>query len=544
VELEVQVQNRRPGDVMFHELFDRPTAVDFTIVSPFVLSAANPIPPRWLAKRQVQDAEKHKVNESAELCASRGFGFIAAGFDVAGGRGEGATKMLEELESKLKSKTPAGSRGGASIFARAHTCIARSIGSHLDEYFTEVVKYGHHLTPPPTRASGPTPPPSQPQSQPTHPNHTPTNPLPATPTPTRDHPSSNQAVSNSGPSPPAAQGESIWVNSEPHPNLRPDGKLEQRGRPTKAEEEVIAGHTPPSHFGSAPVSTPKSKAKAKPKARKWLVVYASSYSQRDHTHSGFAMFINHGHPGNCTAVSPTPNENRASIVALLLALEWVPGNVEVEIRSHSDTVRTGMQSLERWVKRGWEDAPHSDLWRTFHEVRQRRSATTRVSYVSGSSGDEGDRAAWQLAKDALRNHNFDVPASSSSSSSSTPTLTPNTPSHPTRLSHTQPTPDGALPGVEGNVVEGGGSHLAGGGFVPSQQANRSQEASTNETTTYNEFPPGSGDRTKRPSDRESPEHRKRSKSAPPSPGRFEQGLGLYDSDGLPISLSLHSEGSP
>jgi ribonuclease HI len=334
------------------------------------------------------------------------------------------------------------------------------------------------------------------------------------------------------------------VNSEPHPNLRPDGKLEQRGRPTKAEEEVIAGHTPPSHFGSAPAIAPKSKAKAKPKARKWLVVYASSYSQRDHTHSGFSMFINHGHPGNCTAVSPTPNENRASIVALLLALEWVPGNVEVEIRSHSDTVRTGMQSLDRWVKRGWEDAPHADLWMTFHEARQRRSATTRVSYVSGSCGDEGDRAAWQLAKDALLNHNFDVPAASSSSSSSsstsphsptsTPTLTPNTPSHPTPLSHTQPTPDGALPRVEGNVVEGGGSHLAGGGFVPSQQA----RIRTDDASPDKEASPSSGGRPKRTSDRLTPDHRKRAKSAPPSPSRFTHGT---DSDGLPFSFNPHSE---
>jgi hypothetical protein len=301
VELEVKVQQRRPGDVFFHDLFEQPTAVDFAVVSPFVLSATNPFPPRWLAKKQVQDAEKQKMQESAELCSSRGFGFIPAGFDVVGGRGEGATRVLEELEQKLKLKTPAGSRGGASLFARAHTCIARSVGTYINDYFNEVVKFGDHLKPPPTpRTNGPTPTPPHSQSQPFSFNfnaNLPPQPQPSvsqstTPTPFQTPPIPCQAVSNSGSSPPAAHGEMVWANTETHPNLRPDGKLEHRGRPMKVEDEVISGCTPPNQFGSGPVAP---KARAKPRARKVLVVYAASFTQRDCPLSGFAMFINNGH---------------------------------------------------------------------------------------------------------------------------------------------------------------------------------------------------------------------------------------------------------
>jgi hypothetical protein len=275
----------------------------------------------------------------------------------------------------------------------------------------------------------------------------------------------------------------MWHNTERHPNISRNGTIETRGRKKKSEEEVVPGVTPPSMFGSQPYPTQR---KGKPKPA--LVVYTAAATRHGCSRAGIAMFVNHGHPGNRISSTPSNDEGKASIMAVLRAIDWVPVDVDLEIRTSSSLVNAGIQRLDCWERSGWVDTPQQNLglWKQLAERRRSRSATTRVVFVEGSSTNPDPSAAeaWLLALEGV-DHTPSPIHPRFNASSTTPSLTPNSlstvppgspepppPQPPPPPPLTTHTPTTVPNGGTGERAEGGNRSDRGEGDIVSQVTNK------------------------------------------------------------------------
>lgn len=99
--------------------------------------------------------------------------------------------------------------------------------------------------------------------------------------------------------------------------------------------------------------------------------------------------------------------NRMEIMAVLAALENVPADTPVVIRSDSQYVVNAITKgwARSWRARGWmrnreEKALNPDLWQRMLQILGSRTADTKFIWVRGHSGDEDNAAADRLASRA------------------------------------------------------------------------------------------------------------------------------------------------
>lgn len=102
------------------------------------------------------------------------------------------------------------------------------------------------------------------------------------------------------------------------------------------------------------------------------------------------------------AEDPSNSNNRAEMMALLRALEWLQG-MPATLRTDSQYVMNGMNLWStNWARRGWRRTehgksvpiPNADLWRPMVKLRTRQQ---EIYWVRGHNNDFYNERADQLA---------------------------------------------------------------------------------------------------------------------------------------------------
>ena len=121
----------RPADVLLRSLYNRPIALDVTVVHPLRLSQQN-VAMRGEPSLTAMAAERAKIAESADLCAAKQWGFRPFGADCTGGLGPGARLIVRQLQRYLCMPTGVPIAEMASYVGGAiSSALAKGLGEML-----------------------------------------------------------------------------------------------------------------------------------------------------------------------------------------------------------------------------------------------------------------------------------------------------------------------------------------------------------------------------------------------------------------------------
>lgn len=98
-----------------------------------------------------------------------------------------------------------------------------------------------------------------------------------------------------------------------------------------------------------------------------------------------------------------PTNQRAELYAAMRALQVIPSDKDVEIRTDSEyTIKSMTVWVRNWERNGWQnslgkDVENQDLIRPLLKIIRERSGKVKFTWVKGHSGDYGNECADKLA---------------------------------------------------------------------------------------------------------------------------------------------------
>ena len=100
----------------------------------------------------------------------------------------------------------------------------------------------------------------------------------------------------------------------------------------------------------------------------------------------------------------TQTNQRAELMAIIIAMKYNSKNRKIKIKSDSKTTIEGIvQKLQSWEDRDWLNVTNAEEWKYLAQLLRKRRAKTKFKWVKAHDGKEGNEKADQLAKEGVKN---------------------------------------------------------------------------------------------------------------------------------------------